>query len=92
MTMSERMEVGRARDLTGQRFGRLEVLYRVKPVGRVSMTGAWWHCKCDCGVEFDTMANSLMRGGTVSCGCKQRENLAKGWSRIAERMKKHERP
>ena len=75
--MSERMEIGRARDLTGQRFGRLEVLYRVKPVGKVSMTGAWWHCKCDCGAEFDTMTNSLTRWRTVSCGCYSRELFEK---------------
>ena len=75
--MSERMEVGRARDLTGQRFGRLVALYRVKSVGIVNVTSAWWHCKCDCGVEFDTMTNSLTRGKTVSCGCYSRELFEK---------------
>ena len=87
--MSERIEVGRAKDLTGQRFGRLVVLYRVKPVGIVKMTSAWWRCKCDCGTEFATMTNSLSRGMTVSCGCKQQENLARGRRKLVERVKKH---
>ena len=71
--MSERIEVGKALDLTEKRFGRLVVKYRVKPVGKVSTTSAWWHCECDCGTEFDTMTNSLMRGRTLSCGCYARE-------------------
>ena len=82
--MSERIEVGRARDLTGQRFGRLVALYRVKPVGIVSMTSSWWHCRCDCGVEFDTTTNSIQKGSVVSCGCKRAENLRRGWNKIVE--------
>lgn len=87
--MSERIPLGRAKDLTGKRFGRLVVLYRVKPVGIVKMTSAWWHCKCDCGAEFATMTNSLSRGKTVSCGCKQQENLARGRRKIAEGRGSH---
>ena len=87
--MSERIPLGRALDLTERRFVRVVAKYRVKPVGKVSTTSAWWHCKCDCGVEFDTMTNSLMRGKTVSCGCKQQENLARGRRKIAEGRESH---
>ena len=31
-------------DLTGQRFGKLEVIRKGGTAGRV-----YWHCRCDCG-------------------------------------------
>ena len=41
----DEIPVGRAKDLRGQRFGKLTVLYRVHngTEGR-----ARWKCKCDC--------------------------------------------
>lgn len=56
-------------DLTGKRFGRLLVSYRVENKERK----ACWHCVCDCGNEKDIVARSLTSGATVSCGCYNRE-------------------
>ena len=74
-------------DLTGQRFGRLTVLYRttdyVQPNGSRRPR---WRCKCDCGTELDVIASNLKRGSTRSCGCLQKEELSKrrtshgGWA------------
>lgn len=53
-------------NLLGKRVGKLKVvnfLYTVK--GK----GAFWECKCDCGNRTTVMANSLVQGGTKSCGC-----------------------
>ena len=68
-------ELGQARsiDLTGERFGRLTVLFRIvqgKPGDIV------WRCKCDCGKKVDVRASLLRRGDTRSCGCLQRELLS----------------
>lgn len=63
------------RDLTGQQFGRLTVLYRL--VGKTRYQKAIWHCRCDCGNEVDVYSGSLVRGQTQSCGCWNREQSAK---------------
>ena len=53
-------------DLTGQRFGKLTVLYR----DFTSEKGTKWHCKCDCGNECIVFGDNLKRGHTQSCGCE----------------------
>lgn len=58
------------KDLTGQRFGRLTVLYRANNVGEM----AKWHCRCDCGNEVDVFAGNLKKKNhSTSCGCYQEE-------------------
>lgn len=66
--------MGHIKDLTGQRFGRLEVLrfYGTDEGGQ-----ARWECRCDCGNVRDFAATHLKRGSTKSCGCYQRELAAK---------------
>lgn len=62
----------RARDLSGQRFGRLtarEATDQRGPDGSVL-----WRCVCDCG-STTLQPSSVLTGGRVtSCGCKSREN------------------
>lgn len=65
---------GRLEDLTGQRFGRLVVMYRASDIGEL----AKWHCKCDCGNECDVFASNLKKKGhTTSCGCYNSENVTR---------------
>lgn len=52
-------------DLTGQRFGRLEVKGRAENIGK----RAAWLCICDCGGSKITIGHSLRHGITRSCGC-----------------------
>lgn len=52
-------------DITGQKFGKLLVLSRTKPVRK----GAIWLCLCDCGKQIITTGGSLRSGSTKSCGC-----------------------
>lgn len=64
--------MGKYEDLTGQRFGKLTVLYRakedhIKPSGEHRIK---WHCKCDCGNECDVRAEFLKNRHTRSCGCQ----------------------
>lgn len=53
-------------DLTGQKFGKLLALYSFKKEGS---RDRYWHCKCDCGNEWDVVTNDLRNGHTTSCGC-----------------------
>jgi len=61
------------RDLKGQRFGRLLVLY---DTGERKHRNVVWHCRCDCGNEVDIRGCSLTSGNTTSCGCYNRERTA----------------
>lgn len=65
--------MGRFRDLTGERFGRLLVLQRdgCNKHGQVK-----WYCECDCGTRKHVLGMCLSRGETQSCGCLHRETTA----------------
>ena len=52
-------------DMTGQRFGRLTVVSRVKSHN----SNAKWLCKCDCGNYTEVLGTTLRRGESNSCGC-----------------------
>ena len=63
-------------DLTGARFGRLNV---GRLAGRDPSGKTTWECLCDCGVVTVTTGLNLKTGNTTSCGCaknKQRPDLA----------------
>lgn len=60
-------------DLTGQRFGRLTVIERT---GTINGHAAW-RCQCDCGNLCVKNSYNLKSGRTHSCGCEQKEALAK---------------
>lgn len=57
-------------NITGQRFGRLVTVRRVKndKDGR-----SRWLCKCDCGNCKVIYKSSLVSGNTQSCGCLMNE-------------------
>ena len=56
-------------DLSGQRFGKLLVLYRSSKIGEPIK----FMCKCDCGKEKEIRGNDLRSGKTTSCGCTRRQ-------------------
>ena len=64
----------KAIDLTGQVFGRLTVLERVKlPTSEYVV----WLCKCSCGRMTKVRSYHLRKGRIVSCGCYQKEMTSK---------------
>ena len=65
------------KDLTGQKFGRLTVLSRLKDDKRKE---ALWLCKCDCGKLVKVYSYTLRIGRTKSCGCWKRDNSKKMFS------------
>ena len=60
-------------DLLGQTFGRLRVV-SLRPEGKGNR--AVWSCLCECGSAVEVVTDALTGGGTVSCGCKRRDNAA----------------
>lgn len=70
-------------DLTGMRFGRLEVisLEDVPKEKRLKMRGTYWRCKCDCGTTKVIQGSRLRSGAIKSCGCYHRELIKSGFSK-----------
>ena len=61
-------------DMTGRKIGRLEVAGRN---GTSADGKALWLCKCDCGNYTTVTGKDLRNGHTKSCGCLQKETVAK---------------
>ena len=63
--------VGKAKDLTGQKFNRLTVLGRAPHEYR----GAYWWCECDCEQHHivKVLGSHLIAGNVKSCGCLNKE-------------------
>lgn len=57
--------IGRAKDLSNWRFGKLTVLYRTEGPSK----GTYWLCQCDCGEYCVVSASHLVSNHTTSCGC-----------------------
>lgn len=49
------------KDLTGQKFGKLEVL---EYLGK-----SFWLCRCECGKTVTRKSQTLVTGRSTSCGC-----------------------
>lgn len=62
----------------GQRFGRLTVadpgVRKEVPSVPRGLRAAL--CECDCGTRLTVTISQLVRGGTQSCGCRQRDKAA----------------
>src|SRR5665213_2050276 len=62
------------KDISGQKFGRLQVLGSyIRKQGKI-----FWLCKCDCGKEKWIQRQALTSGATKSCGCFGREMRRNG--------------
>lgn len=65
---------GKAKDITGQRFGRLVAIkldhIKIEP----QTTVHYWLCKCDCGNTKVVRKVDMLRGKIKSCGCITKEN------------------
>ncbi len=67
--------MGKAIDITGQKFGRLTAL---KPTeNRNSKGSIMWLCECECGTIKEICITDLRNKGTVSCGCLSREKASR---------------
>jgi hypothetical protein len=85
------------KDLTGQTFGRLMVIKRVKNRKKTTM----WLCQCFCGKQIVVASGHLKNGHTQSCGCyreeksKEIENLVGqpfGYLKVVKRVENYKSP
>lgn len=61
--------MGKQKDLTGMRFGRLVALEVDMEKKAISPRVNHWICQCDCGKKVTVETRSLMSGHTKSCRC-----------------------
>ena len=59
---------GRAKDITGCRFGALTAL---RPTQERRRGSVLWECRCDCGRTVRYSHNELRYAGVTSCGCRR---------------------
>lgn len=62
--------LGRAKDLSNQKFGKWTPLYRTIS----SSKRTYWICQCDCGNIKPIDAATLSSGRSLSCGCLQAQD------------------
>lgn len=64
----------RGEDLTGRKFGRMEVIgfagLKIFPSTKMK----YWICRCECGNEKVVCGSNLKNGHISSCGCFRRED------------------
>lgn len=64
--------MGKAKDITSQKFGRLTA---IKCVGINNHHKFLWECLCECGNKKIVPTGALISGNTKSCGCLHSEKL-----------------
>jgi hypothetical protein len=86
--LKESIHDRRFNDLTGQKFGRLTVLYRAEDyIDKNGRNKIMWHCRCECGNEKDIRGSNLTFGSTKSCGCLSKE----GTPRIDKSLRQYDK-
>ena len=63
----ERIEIGKSVDISNNKYGRLQPLFRVKDDDKTKHSR--WLCLCDCGNLNIESLGSLQTGNSKSCGC-----------------------
>ncbi len=78
----------KVKNLSGQKFGRLQCL------GLVGMQNknAYWLCRCTCKVFVCISGHQLSRGtkGTSSCGCLAQQPKSHGYAHRGKKLKAYE--
>lgn len=58
-------------DLTGEKFGDLEVMYRITTACKENK--ASWMCRCRCQKWVVVRGDNLRSGRVKSCGCRKKK-------------------
>lgn len=75
--------MSKLKDLTGQKFGRLTVLYKLHNYHK---QGTYWLCLCDCGNFSESWSPQLQSGKIKSCGCLRKINHFKTHNKTGSRL------
>ena len=67
-------KMGKAKDYTGQKFGRLTFVRMTEQ--RNKSKSVLWELICECGEVCHLVANNVVRGHVKSCGCYKKEQYS----------------
>lgn len=67
------------KNLIGKQFGYLTVIEKTEKRLRGNVV---WLCKCKCGNYKEAIAADLNRGAVLSCGCYNKEQVAKNFNNL----------
>lgn len=62
--------MSKIKDLTGKKFGMIEVV----KLDKIENRRTYWLCKCGCGKTFVRRSDIIQNKQIKSCGCYQKEN------------------
>lgn len=68
--------MAKAKDITGQKFGRLTAIKFCYSKSRKKATDHYWLFRCDCGKEKILLKSSVTSGHIKSCGCYHKEKIS----------------
>lgn len=64
----DEIPLGRSKNLTGMKFGKLTALYKTLPT-RPNNRKTYWKCQCECG-NYTVVSSDKLTGNRIkSCGC-----------------------
>lgn len=69
--ISKRRKAHNAKDFSGQKFGSITIIEYVRTNNQRKSVYKW---ACECGTIRETTLFNIIKGATVSCGCKNKEN------------------
>lgn len=67
--------MAKKKDLTGMKFGRLEVINEAEPIWIGKQKQTMWNCRCECGTMIKARTGALSSGNTQSCGCLNKDRI-----------------
>lgn len=67
------------KDMTGMKFGALEVISKNTDEKPEYSKTAWWNCFCLCGQTTVANGSDLRQGKTKSCGCRTSVLSRRNW-------------
>jgi len=91
--------LGKGKDISKQRFGRL---IAIEPIAERKRAHIVWECLCDCGEKCFISSYRLRNGETRSCGClydehntthgKSKTRIYKAWAHMIQRCENPNHP
>lgn len=83
--VSKKMKEIKAKDITGQKFGRLTA---IEPTDKRDNGFIVWKCACECGNIAYVSLHNLISKNTLSCGCLNTEKATENGPKRLEKFKK----
>lgn len=71
-------------DITNHRYNRLTAIHRVYDNTKKPK----WLWRCDCGVEKIIVTDQVKSGGTISCGCANRERCTRHGATVGGKVER----